>query len=49
MLEDVQQDNEELDHASTEQPVACDSGSLDFRIQGLLKSGVEEAEQVSVS
>ena len=35
MLEDVQKDNKEFDQASTVQPVACDSGTLDFRIQGL--------------
>ena len=48
MFEDVQKDNEELDQASTGQPVACDSGTLDFGIQGLLYSSVEEAEHVRV-
>ena len=40
-------DNEECDQASTGQPVVRDSGTLDFRIQGLLHS-VEEAEHVRV-
>ena len=48
MLEDVQKDNEECDQSSTEQPVVRDSGTLDFRIQGLLHSTVEEAEHVRV-
>ena len=48
MFEDVQKDNEELDQARTGQPVACDSGTLDFGIQGLLHSSVEEAEHVRV-
>ena len=34
--------------AITEQPVACNSGTLDFRFQGLLHSTVEEAEHVRV-
>ena len=48
MFEDVQKDNEELDRASTEQPVAYDSSTLDFGIQGLLQASVEEAEHVCV-
>ena len=40
--------NEELDQASTGQPVACDSSTLDFGIQGLSHSSVEEAEHVRV-
>ena len=48
ILEDVQKDNKELDQASTEEPVACNSGTLDFRFQGLLHSTVEEAEHVRV-
>ena len=46
MFEDVQKDNEELDQASTGQPVAYDSSTLDFGIQGLFHSSVEEAEHV---
>ena len=48
MFEDVQKDNEELDQASTGQPVAYDSSTLDFEIQGLLQASVEEAEHVCV-
>ena len=48
MFEDVQKDNEELDQADTGQPVAYDSSTLDFGIQGLLHSFVEEAEHVRV-
>ena len=48
MLEDVQKDNEECYQGSTGQPVVRDSGTLNFRIQGLSHSTVEEAEHVRV-
>ena len=38
----------QCDQVCTERPVACDVGTLDFRIQGLLHSTVEEAEHVRV-
>ena len=40
--------NDHLDLASTECRVACDVGTLAFRIQGLSHSTVEEAEYVRV-
>ena len=43
-MEDDQKDNEEFDQACTGQPVVQNSGTLNFRIQGLLFSRVQEAE-----
>ena len=42
-MEDVQKDNEEFDQACTEQPVVQNSGTFDFRIQGLLHSKVKRS------
>ena len=43
--EEVKSEKEEDDHANTRQPVVHRSGILEFRIQELLQSNVEEAEQ----
>ena len=40
--EHVRKDNVQCDQASTERNVACDVGTLDFRIQGLLHNTVEK-------
>ena len=46
--EHVRKDNVQCDQASTGRPVACDVGTLDFRIQGLLHNTVEKNEYVRV-
>ena len=46
--EHVRKDNVQCDQASTGRPVACDVGTLDFRIQGLLQNTVEKTEYVRV-
>ena len=43
-IEQVQKDNEEFGHVGRKRPVLLNKGTLDFRIQGLPHSEVEEPE-----